>query len=158
MAALQLPVRNLRCHHRSGQRSVYVKGLKSWRCGKHRAVLTTLSLRMRRNVYLWAPRFRHFCSILRAIFHNIWRHFGDFWSFSVDFFVGWAKNHPYSYFLSIWPTDLEIVYAEILDHPRRLFGDPNLFTKFLLDAIRCCEIIANLIFPLVWLETAYSRP
>ena len=55
-------------------------------------------------------------------------------------------------------TDLESIYAAILDHPRRLFGDPNLFTKFLLDAIRRCEIIANLIFRWFGLKLPIHAP
>jgi len=51
------------------------------------------------------------------------------------------------------------VHAEILVHPRRLFGALYLLTKFRGDLICCFKITTDLIFRrYAWLENAYSCP
>jgi len=48
--------------------------------------------------------------------------------------------------------DCENIYAKIWDHPRILFGDSYLVTKFRVDLILLCRNYNEFNFSPVWLE------
>ena len=50
------------------------------------------------------------------------------------------------------------VCAEILDHPRSLFGNPYLVIEFRGDAVYRFEITASLIFRQIGLKISFHTP
>jgi len=54
-------------------------------------------------------KFRHRHSIRRPRFPIRVQNFGDFATFSVDFYILYAECPPYFYFRFVWPTDLESI-------------------------------------------------